>query len=82
VVEELDVISLDSFAGWFESKPSIGFFKLDVEGYESQIIQGANKLFKSRLVEFFDMEMKPNISSGLKYDMLGLIFNSGYTYSV
>jgi hypothetical protein len=29
----------------------VAFFKLDVEGFEMPIIQGAKKLFKSRLVE-------------------------------
>jgi len=81
VVGEIDLITLDSFAesrGWFESKPSIAFFKLDVEGFEMPIIQGAKKLFKSRLVELFDMEMKPNTPIKEKHAMLEVIFNSGY----
>ena len=81
VVGNIDLITLDSFAeshGWFESKPSIAFFKLDVEGFEMPIIQGAKKLFKSRLVELFDMEMKPTTPSKDKYGMLEVIFNSGY----
>jgi hypothetical protein len=72
-VEEIDLIT-----GWFESKPLVAFFKLDVEGLEMPIIQGAKKLFKSRLVELFDMEMKPTTPSKDKYGMLEVIFNSGY----
>lgn len=48
-VGEIDIVTLDDFAerhGWFESKPSIGFFKLDVEGYEPPILQGAKKAFQ------------------------------------
>ena len=81
VVGEIDIITVDSFAknrGWFESKPSIGFFKLDVEGYEPQIIRGAKELFKSRIVEFFAMEMKPEMASKDKYEIVDVIFNSGY----
>jgi FkbM family methyltransferase len=81
IVGEIELITLDSFAekhGWFESRPTIGFFKLDVEGFEKQIIQGAKKLFKSRIVELFDMEMKTFTPSKDKYDMLEVIFNAGY----
>jgi len=81
IEEEIDIITLDDFAerhGWFESKPSIGFFKLDVEGFEPPIMRGAKKLFKSRIVELFAMEMKPKLKRGEKNEILELVLNSGY----
>ncbi len=87
VVGEIDVITLDSFArshGWLDdddlrnSKPSIGFFKLDVEGYEPQVIQGAKELFKSRIVENFAMEMKSSMAPKDKRDIIEILFTSGY----
>ena len=81
VVGEIDIISLDAFAkrhGWFKSKPSIAFFKLDVEGFEPQIIRGAKKLFRSRLVENFSMEMKSSIEEEDMDNMLEIIISSGY----
>merc|ERR1711966_362340 len=80
-VGEIEMVTLDSFAesrGWFESKPSIGFFKLDVEGYELHVIMGAKKLFKSGLIDLFVMELKEEIEERDKYAMIQVIFNSGY----
>jgi FkbM family methyltransferase len=81
VVGEIEILTLDDFArshGWFESKPSIGFFKLDVEGFEPFVIDGAKELFRSRIVELFAMEMKPLHKSQAKSEMLDVIFNAGY----
>ena len=81
VVGECDVVTLDAFAerrGWFESRPSIGFFKLDVEGYESRVIAGARKLFAAGLVELFDMELKPYTEKAQKYAMMQVLFEAGY----
>lgn len=83
VIGEFELISLDSFAeeiGWFVTKPNIAFFKLDVEGFEPKIIKGAEKLFKSRIIETFAMEMKKNRlhSPDDKKMMTKLFFESGY----
>ena len=81
VVGTIDLITLDFFAekhGWFDTRPSIAFFKLDVEGFEAQIIEGAKGLFKSRIVELFDMEMKRTTTTKDRLAMLEIIFNSGY----
>jgi len=43
----IELITLDSFAdqqGWFESGPSIGFLKIDVEHFEAEAIEGTQKL--------------------------------------
>jgi len=81
VVGKIDLVTLDSFAeshGWFESRPSIGFFKLDVEGFELKVIQGAKKLLESRLVELLAMEMKPEKAKGDKVMIVNAICNAGY----
>lgn len=47
VLGELHVITLDSFAeqhGWFESKPTIALFKLDVEQYEFRSFKRSTKV--------------------------------------
>ena len=43
IVGGLPIVTLDSFAeehGWFKTRPSIAFFKLDVEGFEANIMEG------------------------------------------
>jgi len=78
---EIEIVTLDSFAethGWFDERPNIAFFKLDVEGYELQVIEGAQKLFKSRLVELFAIEMQMEKESVQIYKILDIVFNSGY----
>ena len=48
-IGSLSVISLDALAkeqGWLETRPSIGFLKIDVEGLEAAVIRGATKLLQ------------------------------------
>lgn len=80
-IGELEVTMLDSFAerhGWFDSKPSIGFFKLDVERFEPEVFEGADRLLKSRLIEKIAMELKPNLSSEQQFKMVQTLFDGGY----
>mmetsp|Transcript_26114 Transcript_26114/g.52048 ORF Transcript_26114/g.52048 Transcript_26114/m.52048 type:complete len:424 (+) Transcript_26114:34-1305(+) len=81
VVGKVDVITLDSFAerrGWFESRPSIGFFKLDVEGSEHLVLQGARKLLESRLIENIAMEIKADHTGENKKFIVKTLFDAGY----
>lgn len=81
VVGKIDLVTLDSFAeshGWFESRPSIGFFKLDVEGFEPKVIQGAKRLLESRLVEVLAMELKRKMPKRDKAMIVNAICNAGY----
>lgn len=82
VLGEIELITLDAFAesmGWFETKPMIAFFKLDVEGFEPQIIYGGKKLFGHRLVEFFSVEIKPvQTLHRDKRDIIKIMLNNGY----
>ena len=80
VKEEIAIVTLDVFAeemGWFDNKTSIAFFKLDVEGFEPRIIKGAQKLFKSGIIELFAMEMKSHTPEDTRM-MIKLFFESGY----
>jgi len=81
VVGEFDLVTLDSFAerhGWFDSRPSVGFFKLDVEGYEPRVVAGAQKLFESGIVDLFGMELKRKILESKKHAMMRVLFEAGY----
>mmetsp|Transcript_8576 Transcript_8576/g.16179 ORF Transcript_8576/g.16179 Transcript_8576/m.16179 type:complete len:460 (+) Transcript_8576:263-1642(+) len=82
ILGEIELITLDAFAesmGWFETRPTIAFFKLDVEGFEPQIIYGGKKLFQYRLVEFFSMEMKPvQTLQKDKREIIKIMLNNGY----
>jgi len=65
----IDLITLDSFAdqhGWFESRPSIGFLKIDVEHFEAEAIEGARKLLTAGLIEYIAMELKHDHSNDTK----------------
>jgi len=65
----IDLITLDSFAdqhGWFESRPSIGFLKIDVEHFEAEAIEGARKLLGAGLIEYIAMELKHDHSNDTK----------------
>jgi len=78
--DEIAIVTLDAFAeemGWFDNKTSIAFFKLDVEGFEPKIIMGAQKLFKSGIIELFAMEMKSHTPGDTRM-MIKLFFESGY----
>jgi FkbM family methyltransferase len=58
----LQVITLDNFArerGWFqpETRPHIPLLKVDVEGFEYSVIEGATELLKAKIVENIFMEV-------------------------
>lgn len=56
----VQIVTLDNFAkerGWFESRPDIAVFKVDVEGNEYQVINGAQKLLKSKMIRNIFMEI-------------------------
>jgi FkbM family methyltransferase len=83
VVGEMEITTLDSFAerhGWFESRPSIGFFKLDVEYFELEVIEGAEKLIRSRIIEMIGLELKTDHPRTTKYKICDLLLDSGYEF--
>lgn len=57
---DLHVLTLDSFArerGWFESRPDIAILKVDVEGMEYTVIEGAQELLQAHIVRNIFMEV-------------------------
>ncbi|KAL7530144.1 hypothetical protein ACHAXR_003334 [Thalassiosira sp. AJA248-18] len=83
VVGKMEITTLDVFAeshGWFDSKPSIGFFKLDVERFECEVIEGAKRLLNSRIIETIAMELKPDHSEDAKSTIVQLLFDAGYEF--
>ena len=81
LLDILNITTLDAFAerhGWFDSKPNIGFFKLDVENFELEVLEGAEKLLKSHLIEKIALELKPEQNEERKLNILKHLFNAGY----
>lgn len=79
--EAIAVTTLDSFAehhGWFEERPSIGMFKLDVELFELQVLRGARKLLRSGMVENIAMELKSKQTRENKEEMLKILFEANF----
>lgn len=83
LVGEMEITTLDAFAerhNWFETKPSIAFFKLDVEYFELQVLQGAKKLLNSRMVEMIAMELKHEQPKEEKYQILDILLDAGFEF--
>jgi len=85
IVGEMKITTLDSFAerhGWFESKPQIGFFKLDVEHFELEVIEGAKKLLNSHMIEMIAMELNPEYPFENKEKICKILFGAGYEFTM
>ena len=54
------------------------FFKLDVENFELEVLEGAEKLLKSHLIEKIALELKPEQNEERKLNILKHLFNAGY----
>jgi len=84
VVGEMEITTLDLFAErhrWFDSKPSIGLFKLDVEHFEEEVLEGARKLLRSSLIEKIAMELKPSTNSeDRESKIVKELFDAGYEF--
>lgn len=80
VVGKMNITTLDKFAerhNWFVTRPTIGFLKLDVEKFELQVIEGAEKLLNSRLVEMIAMEVKYQPKES-RSKIVKILFDAGY----
>lgn len=83
VVDEIDITTLDSFAerhGWFVDKPTIALFKLDVEGYEIPVFEGAKRLLKSKLIEKIAMEIQRRRTNEEKTLVIKTLYEAGYEF--
>lgn len=81
----LHVVTLDHFAeerGWFEesSRPNVAILKVDVEGMEYTVIEGAMKLLKANIVKNIFMEVSARTQEQRKMNQpaLAMLRNAGY----
>jgi FkbM family methyltransferase len=58
--EDVDVRRLDSIVAEYSASLPVSLLKIDTEGYESHVIDGASQLLESGLVEIIVMEVSPN----------------------
>ena len=79
----LQVLTLDNFArarGWFESRPDIAILKVDVEGMEYSVIEGAMELFQAKLVRNIFMEVSARTEKEMDVNKPSLVMlrKAGY----
>ena len=60
---EVQVHKLDTVLGDFLGRHSISLLKIDTEGYEAQVVDGARETLLSGKVEIVVMEVSPNFGS-------------------
>jgi len=83
ITELVEVRKMDSLATDFFEGQSVALLKIDTEGYESHVIDGANNLLVSGKVEMIVMEVSPNFGDvsylrtikellGARYDWFAL----------
>mmetsp|Transcript_34472 Transcript_34472/g.41243 ORF Transcript_34472/g.41243 Transcript_34472/m.41243 type:complete len:383 (-) Transcript_34472:507-1655(-) len=82
-VGSMPMLSMDQIAegkGWFESRPNIAFVKVDVEGYELNVLRGLSKMIKAKLIKNIIFEFKTQIKSDeeLNLNLLQALIDSGY----
>lgn len=80
-IGSLTMVSLDVLAeeqGWLETRPSIGFLKIDVEGLEAAVIRGATKLLQGGMVENVAMELKKEQKEEEKREIVRILYTAGY----
>jgi FkbM family methyltransferase len=67
--QEVKVRKLDTLMSEFSIAPAVSLLKIDTEGYESYVIDGASRLLQSGIVEILVMEVSPNFGevTYLKY---------------
>ena len=78
---EVDVTTLDDF--WRqEIHEQIGLLKVDVEGFETEVLRGASHLLKNKLIDSIIFEFSPRIHKlrGLALDApLEILLHNGYS---
>jgi FkbM family methyltransferase len=82
---QMRVISLDNFAqsrGWFQTKPDIAIFKVDVDGYEAHVMEGAKQLLASHIIRNIFMEAAIRTKEELKAARSSLLIISQAGYKV
>jgi FkbM family methyltransferase len=82
--QELPVTTLDKFAtdrNWFETRPNIAILKVDVERHEANVLVGAAKLLKARIVKnvFTELSLEDPKHREMNVAALQLLVEAGYT---
>jgi len=82
VASNVSMMSLDGIAkerGWFDSRPNIAFVKVDVEGFELNVLKGATEMIKAGLIRNVVFEFKPqNGFDGDNISLLKTLIGSNY----
>ena len=81
-IGEVQVRKLDTVLGKLMTERSISLLKIDTEGYEAKVIDGAQDTLRSGKVEILVMEVSPNFGS-VEYlnrvdELLGDLYNWFY----
>lgn len=79
----LQVVTLDNFAeerGWFTTRPDIAILKVDVEGMEYTVIEGAIELIKAKIVRNIFMEVSARTANEMNINRpaLRILSENGY----
>jgi FkbM family methyltransferase len=79
----IPVYSIDSFArerGWFTERKRISILKVDVEGLEAMVFEGATELISFGLVDniFMEIAVRKPVQKRRNQPMLDLFIKSGY----
>ena len=80
---ELEIITLDDFAkerNWFETRPDIAILKIDVEGLEYSVIEGAKQLLKAHLIRniFMEVSVRTPEEKESNRPFIDFLRNNGY----
>ena len=77
---EVDVNTIDEVAKNLGIK-AINFLKIDVEGFESDVLHGAENLLKNKKIEYILFELQDSILQSINRtssEVFEIIFNAGY----
>lgn len=77
---EVDVNTIDEVAKNIGIK-AINFLKIDVEGFESDVLHGAENLLKNKKIEYILFELQDSILQSINRtssEVFEIIFNAGY----
>jgi len=77
---EVDVNTIDEVAKNLGIK-EINFLKIDVEGFESDVLHGAENLLKNKKIEYILFELQDSILQSINRtssEVFEIIFNAGY----
>ena len=80
---EIRVITLDALAkarGWFENRVDIAILKVDVEGLEYKVIEGAKELLKTKMIRhvFTEVSARTDEEGDLNIPFINYMVEAGY----